>query len=303
MTHIRQHNMFSNDFIKDFRDFDYTLLRVSRLMPLISKILNPQSNGVAIQQGNTYTYKTPDYTLYTSQNYHPGTYGDQHHIAGMNVGNHFSIFHLHPALEKEVKNQSPNYWVGYGHLPHAVQHERVSLAIYQIPEKKGMMEKDLLDYTHAYFPTSLYDSTVVMQNYVLGKKGDTYSAFIGANEIYIRPGCDDDLIQKGKRTFWITEAGSKNEDGSFEDFCQRIMSNSLNFDPEKLALTYVSSNTNYKLDFGGDFYVNDQLVDTDYPRFDAPYVQAPYKPEKVLISHAGKSLMLDFNKLIREVNN
>jgi hypothetical protein len=81
------------------------------------------------------------------------------------------------------------------------------------------------------------------------------------------------------------------------------MSNSLNFDPEKLALTYVSSNTNYKLDFGGDFYVNDQLVDTDYPRFDAPYVQAPYKPEKVLISHAGKSLMLDFNKLIREVNN
>jgi hypothetical protein len=303
MTHIRQHNMFSNDFIKDFRDFDYTLLRVSRLMPLISKILNPQSNGVAIQQGNTYTYKTPDYTLYTSQNYHPGTYGDQHHIAGMNVGNHFSIFHLHPALEKEVKNQSPNYWVGYGHLPHTVQHERVSLAIYQIPEKKGMMEKDLLDYTHAYFPTSLYDSTVVMQNYALGKKGDTYSAFIGANEIYIRPGCDDDLIQKGKRTFWITEAGSKNEDGSFEDFCQRIMSNSLIFDPEKLALTYVSSNTNYKLDFGGDFYVNDQLVDTDYPRFDAPYVQAPYKPEKVLISHAGKSLMLDFNKLIREVNN
>jgi hypothetical protein len=272
-------------------------------MPVIAKALNPQTNGVAIQQGNTYTYKTNDYSLYTTQRYHPGDYGDQHHIAGMNVGNHFSIFHTHPALEKEVKNQSPNYWVGYGHLPHAVQHERVSLAIYKIPEKKGMMEKDLLDYTHAHFPTSLYDSTVITRNYALGKKGDTYSAFIGFNDIALRAGCDDDLIQQGKRTFWITEAGSLSEDGSFEDFCERIMNNSLNFDPENLSLTYTSNSTSYKLEFAGDFYVNSQLVNTEYPRFDSPYVQAGYKPQEVRISHNGKSLFLDFNNLIREVNN
>ena len=30
----------------------------------------------------------------------------------------FAIFHNHPAREKESIASSPNYWTGYGHLPH-----------------------------------------------------------------------------------------------------------------------------------------------------------------------------------------
>ena len=67
--------------------------------------------------------------MYTVQRHHPGTYGDQQHVFGMNIADHFSILHLHPALEKDVKHQSPNYWVGYGHFPHSVQDENVNLSI------------------------------------------------------------------------------------------------------------------------------------------------------------------------------
>jgi hypothetical protein len=65
LSHMRSHNMFTNGFISDLKLLDFTLLRYLGLEPLVIKILNPQSNGVAIQKGNTYTYKTKDYSMYT----------------------------------------------------------------------------------------------------------------------------------------------------------------------------------------------------------------------------------------------
>ncbi|HWR99015.1 MAG TPA: hypothetical protein VN249_00295, partial [Prolixibacteraceae bacterium] len=118
---VRRNNMFSNSFLTDLSMLDITLVRWLHLEPLLIRIVNPQTNGVAIQKGNTYTYKTRDYSLYSVQDHHPGTYGDQQHVAGMNIGNNFCIFHTHPALEKDKKSQSPNYWVGYGHFPHVAQ--------------------------------------------------------------------------------------------------------------------------------------------------------------------------------------
>jgi hypothetical protein len=303
LEHIRRYNMFSNDFISDFRYLDFTLIRLLNLEPILSKALDPQANGVAIQQGNTYTFKTKHYSLYTSQNYHPGSYGDQQHISGMNIGNHFSIFHVHPALEKDVKQQSPNYWVGYGHLPHAVQDRNVSLAIYSIPGKKRMLEKDLLDYTHAYFPTELFDTTVIHANYAFGKKEDIYCALIGRNELNLRAGSRDDLVQEGKSAYWITEAGSRGEDGSFEMFCERILNNPVEFDSEDLLLHYDSKGRQYQVKYKGDFNLNGQVIDTEYKRFDSPYCQAPFKPETVIIEFKGKSLELDFYNQKRAVRN
>lgn len=300
LSWMRQTGMFNNNFIKDFKILDFTLLRWLHLEPTIVKIINPQSNGVAIQKGNTYTYRTKDYTLYTAQKYHPGSYGDQHHVAGMNIGNSFSIFHTHPALEERVKNQSPNYWVGYGHLPHAVQDENVNLSIYNIPKEKGMMEADLLDYTHAYFPTEKFDTTMFKGNYVFGKKGNTYAAFIAKNELKLRAETDDNIIQEGKQTYWITEAGSMQEDHSFDEFCERILSNKVNFDAESMALSYQSKGKTYELKFDGDFSLNGELVNVQYDRYESPYIQAKKKAETLTFECKGESLHLDFDNMIRD---
>lgn len=300
LSWMRQTGMFNNNFVKDFKILDFTLLRWLHLEPAIVKIINPQSNGVAIQKGNTYTYRTKDYTLYTAQKYHPGSYGDQHHVAGMNIGNSFSIFHTHPALEAGVKNQSPNYWVGYGHLPHAVQDENVNLSIYNIPGEKGMMEADLLDYTHAYFPTEKFDTTIFKGKYVFGKKGNTYAAFIAKNELKLRAETVDNIIQKGKQTYWITEAGSMQEDQSFDEFCARILSNKLSFDAESMALSYQSKGKTYELKFDGDFSLNGELVNVRYDRYEAPYIKAEKKAEKLSFECNGASLHLDFYKMTRE---
>jgi hypothetical protein len=301
LTHIRNCNMFSNEFIGDFKLLDFTLLRVLHLERLLIKLINPQSNGVAIQKANTYTYKTKDYSLYSVQNHHPGDYADQQHVSGMNIGNQFSIFHLHPALETGKKNQSPNYWVGYGHFPHVAQDSNISLAIYNIPKKKGIMEMDLLDYTHAYFPSELFDTIVLNENYAMGKKGETYAAFIGMNPLNFRENTTDDLIQQGKQSFWITEAGSLEEDGSFGEFCNRIISNELIFDAENLELIYNSNGKNYELKFAGEFVLDGKPVDTNYSRFDSPYSKAKKKDKTIQIDFNGKSLILDFENMTREI--
>lgn len=300
LAHIRNSNMFSNEFIKDFKILDFSILRWFHLEPVITRMINPQANGVAIQKGNTYTYKTKDYSLYSVQKYHPGDYGDQQHVNGMNLSNTTSVFHSHPALGPDIKHQSPNYWVGYGHLPHVAQDSAVSLAIYSIPSKKGLMELDLLDYTHAYFPSEKFDTAIVEGNFAFAKSGETYVAFITRNELQFRVNTTDDLIQKGKQSFWITEAGSKSDDGTFKQFYNRIKSNTFDFDEEKLTLSYVSNGSTYALNFEGDFHVNGEFVNINYPRYNSPYVQAKKKDKTITYSFNGKSLFLDFKNMIRE---
>lgn len=302
LAHIRNCNMFSNEFLHQFKMLDYSLLKWLHLEPMIVNIINPQTNGTAIQKGNTYTYKTKDYSMYSAQNYHPGTYGDQQHIFGLNIKNHFSIFHTHPALPKYKKHHSPNYEVGYGHFPHVAQHKNVSLAIYNIPNKKGVMEMDLLDFTRAYFPTHKFDTAFIAGNYVFGKKEETYCAFVGFNDFHYAEYAHNDIIQQGKHTFWITEVSSLTEDGSFENFTQRVQNNQWSFTPETLELSYQSNDVTYDLKFNDDFLVNGKTIDTNYSRYDSPYITAKKKDKTLAFKFKEKTLFLDFENLRREFN-
>jgi len=299
LAHIRHCRMFSNEFIGEFKVLDFTLLKWLHLEPAVVRLINPQTNGVAIQKGNTYTFKTNDYSMYTAQEHRPGDYGDQQHVFGMNIKNHFSIFHTHPALEKGVKHHSPNYWVGYGHFPHAAQDKNVNLSIYNIPEKKGMMEMELLDYTFAYFPEGKFDSTAIDETYAFGKKGDSYCAMVASSDLTYRDEDREELIQKGKQSCWITEAGSKSEDGSFESFMERIRQNKVDFNTKTLELQYESQDQNYRLKFGADFTVNGEVIDTQYDRYDSPYVKGHKKDQTFTFEYKEKSLFLDFNHMIR----
>ena len=165
---------------------------------------------------------------------------------------------------------------------------------------KGLMEGALPDYTHAWFPKAEFDSTIVTENFAMGKKGNTYCAFIGRNPLTFRENSSDDLIQKGKQTFWITEAGSKDEDGSFAQFCQRIQKNTLTFNSTNPELTYVSKEKHYQLTFGADFLVNGAVVPTNYSRYDSPYCKAEKKAQTFNFTFNGKSLQLDYSTMKRE---
>jgi len=47
---IEKYNMFKNEFLNEFKSVNITLLKKLGLLPLISRVLNPQTNGVALQR-------------------------------------------------------------------------------------------------------------------------------------------------------------------------------------------------------------------------------------------------------------
>ncbi|MGD8780201.1 MAG: hypothetical protein PVH88_14700 [Ignavibacteria bacterium] len=300
MSYVRENRMFTNEFVNPISILDFTILDILHLEPIISSILKPPTDGVSIQKSNTYTYKTEDYSLYTVQNYLPGFYANQNHISGMNIGNSFGIFHTHPA--SPIEKRTPSYWIGYGRLPHAVQDSSVSLAIYNLPEDKALLEKNLFHFTHAYFPTEKFDTIKIVNNYAFGKKENTYCAFIGKNNFTLKQNTTDDLLQEGRQTFWITEAGSQNKDGSFDNFCNRILQNKFTFDTTNAVLNYFSNDKKYKLKYNSDFSINGNVIDTDYDRYNSPYIKAKRKAKTFDFKLKNKFLHLDFDQLERNYN-
>ncbi|MDF1571478.1 MAG: hypothetical protein P1P82_07680 [Bacteroidales bacterium] len=162
------------------------------------------------------------------------------------------------------------------------------------------METDLLDYTRAFFPTALFDTAWIDGRYVFGKKGDTYCAMIASDTLTFRDEAKDDIILHGKQSFWITEAGSATEDGDFGTFTRRILENPVTFNRKKRDLTYISRGKTYKLTFGKDFSLDGDVVNTQYPRYDAPYAKAEKKDPTLTFEHNGESLFLDFENLVRK---
>ncbi|MDN3639718.1 hypothetical protein QWY82_13010 [Simiduia curdlanivorans] len=301
LAYVDNNNMFANEFLHDLKLLNIGLLRRTGLLPTVSRMLELPTDGVAIQRANTYTYRTQDYMIATAQSYHPGSYGDQHHIWNALLANDVSIFTTHPAkslAEKGALSASPGYWVGNGRLPHAVQHENIVMVMYKVPDKPSFMEKSIVHFTHAHFPKDAMDEVVIDGRYAFARLDHKYVAFTAKNDLAYADANQVDLIQPGAETYWVFEASTEQNDGSFAAFINRIKSNPVNFAPSQLS--YESKHKLMQLSFGGDFIVNGALVETEYQRFDSPYAQAERRPRSITLSHADKSLFLDFYNGIRE---
>lgn len=301
LEYIDNNNMLVNEFLHDLKLLNIGLLRNLGLLPTITRTLKLVSDGVAIQRANTYTYRNQDYMIATAQAYHPGSYGDQQHIWNAMLANDVSIFTTHPARplsDEGALSGSPGYWVGSGRLPHAMQHRDIVMVMYQIPDKPGFMEKGIVHYTHAHFPKDAMDEVVIDSNYAFGRLGHKYVAFTAKNTLAYAADSNSDLIQQGADTYWVFEASTEKDEGSFTAFIKRIKNNGANLAGN--ILQYQSNSRILQLSFGGDFIVDGEHIETEYRRFDSPYSTTERKSHAITISHADKTLFLDFYNGVRE---
>jgi len=293
MKMYRDYGMKHNDFLKTFELLNYRLMDYA--LPVISKILNPVTDGVAIQKVNSYTYMTENYCLSTAQKYYPGTFGDQQHIWQATIDEKTAIFTTHPGaafFDDNARNFSPDYWVGNGILPHSVQHENVNLSIYDLRRRKGFLEKDRLLFTHAHFPTDQFDQVVHDHEYIFAEKGKVKIALIGGSEL-LRSGSDpNEWIQKGKLTYWVFEISD--DEASLEAFIQRIKNKKIAF--EKGTLSYGNLRTAYN----GELEVDGKGIGTHYKRMESPYCNVNKKDQVITVKYQGCSLILDFENNRRE---
>lgn len=297
---LNEYNLFTNMFLADFKKVSSPVLRKLGILPLISKLINPVTNGVAIQKANTYTYKTKDFSMSTAQNHYPGTCGDQQHIMNICFGSDFNVFVTHPAVlpydeENAYLSLSPNNWVGNGRMPHSVQNKHINLTIFKVPKRKAFMEKVLNNYTHAYFPVKYFDKYLVDENYAFLQYNNALLAFVTNNPLELIN--DEELIQKGRLSVWVTELSSLDKE-SYEEFVIRIKSNA--FEMKKLQVRYHSEGNDYLLKYKKDFLINGEVIYTVYQRFDTPYIKAQRYDEELLVNYQNKSMKWNLNKMIRK---
>ena len=331
IKYLSDNKLFNNEFLNDFKLVNLWPLTATESLGFLSGILNPSTNGKAIQRANVYTYQTPYYSMSTSQEHFAGDYADQHQISVANLGSDLSVYTAQP-----MRNSSRGqYWVGYGRLPYSVQDENVNISIYTIPGSKGMLEPHIVQYTHAYFPVGLFDEVNLDhmdEGYVFGRKGDTYimlramsngdATLMFKNDMpgvtaedmasdrskikdnvreMIEASGDlryDLIFEGGDSHAWVTELGCI-EDGTFSEFIAKMLANECSY--ENMTVTYKTGNKTFDVKYSEHFKVNGEKIDTNYARYESAYVDG--KVERgatvIKISYGGYELVLDYGAGVR----
>ena len=332
IRYLAENKLFRNEFLNDFKLVNLWPLRLTKSLGSLAKLLNPSTNGKAIQRANVYTYQTPYYSMSTSQAHFAGDYADQHQINVATLGGDLSVYTAQP-MRNSRRGQ---YWVGYGRLPYAVQDENINISIYTIPEKTGMLEPHIVEYTHAYFPVGLFDEVVtdhLDEGYIFGRKGDTYVMLhaisdgegvltfkndmdgVSAEDLesdrskikdsvreMIEASGDlryDLIFEGGESHAWITELGCAKDDGSFAQFVARTLANDCEYND--MTVTYKSGEKSFYVKYSEHFKINGQEIDTEYGRYESDYVDGVVerKADVIELSFGGKKLTLNYKEGVR----
>ena len=329
IDYLNKNKLFSNEFLNDFKLVNLWPLTLTDSLGFASGILNPSTNGKAIQRANVYTYQTPYYSMSTSQEHFAGDYADQHQINISTLASNLSVYTAQP-MRNSTRGQ---YWVGYGRLPYSVQDENVNISIYTIPEKTGMLEPHIVQYTHAYFPVGLFDEVVtdyLDDGYIFGRKGDSYimlhAISDGEGSLMFKndmPGVTADemtndrskikdnvremieasgdlrydlIFEGGTSHAWITELGSVADNGSFEAFVEETLSNKCEYND--MTVSYTTGEKSFNVKYNVHFMINGEKIDTNYARYENDYVNGSVerKAEIIELSFNGKTLTLNYKE-------
>ena len=333
IDYLSKNKLFNNEFLNDFKLVDLWPLKVTQTLGFLSGILNPATNGKAIQRANVYTYQTPYYSMSTSQEHFAGDFADQHQINISNLASDLSVYTAQP-MRNSTRGQ---YWVGYGRLPYSVQDENINISIYTIPDKAAMLEPHVVEYTHAYFPVGLFDEVIcdyLDSGYIFGRRGDTYimlramsdgdgrlmfkNDMAGVTEDELKNDRSkikdsvreliensgdlryDLIFEGGTSHAWVTQLGSVAEWGSFSEFVDQMLINKCEYND--MTVIYESGEKSFDVKYSEHFKLNGEIVDTNYARYENDYVDGKVErgAEVIELSFNGKSLRLNYNEGKRE---
>ena len=99
----------------------------------------------------------------------------------------------------------------------------------------------------------------------------------------------------------MTELGSVDENGSFAQFVEQMLGNTLVY--SDMAASYESAGRLFEVGYGEYFRLNGETVNTDYARYENSYVvggRVERGAEVIGLSFNGKTLTLNFEEGTRE---
>lgn len=270
-------------------------------------------------KADLYTYKTKDYMISCVQDHKKGKYGFQQHVWQANLGGKAVIFSNHPATD-DYRGR-PNKWAGNRIMPKTIQHKNVVISMYNT---NVAMVPTYTYHTHAYIPQEFLDETIEKDGWVFCRKDNGYAAIRpisgytdwGEANINYNPFMglkkeDEDgnplkvknyeYMATGRSNVWICEMGSKDENGSFEEFITAFEKATFKGDTygisyESPSLGTITTGWSKPLTVGGE------EIRTDYQmRYDNPWCECKRAALKLEISDGNSSLNLDFANADRKL--
>lgn len=264
-----------------------------RALPPTLRALNPITSGSALHRANVQTAATANYLLSSVQRYQAGGFGDQQHLWHASLPGEIEVFGTHPGsteLVQESRPASPGPWVGNGINPDIAQHHNLLLALYDLTPRKGMFEPRRIEAVHIYFPFVLFDQTRLGANWVAGRRENAYIGILGTH--HFEQISETEIVQRGPSTGYAVLLGDEEEYTSLAGFLRQLKQYRLWLHARRLSLT--SPYGRFELAWRGDFRVNGRVSDAWYPRYDAPFVQAPRNPSELVITGTEHRLRLDW---------
>jgi hypothetical protein len=287
----------TNNFLHDLKMVQMPILRKLHLLPFLVKVLNPATQGVAIQRANIYTYRTKHFLLSSQQRYHPGEFGDQQHLWQLTLPEGLTIFSTHPGspmFQDAARNFSPSYWVGNGINPDSRQHENVLILDYHLRQRRGFLESKRQYFVHFHFPFHLFDEVIAHDTVVYARKTHTAVAIFANRPHEVG---DSELIYRGKRLCFAVVVEAL-EHGDFDAFQTRYPATAFSCAFRRVAF---QGTHDYLLNYNRDFQVDHQVIEPRQSRYDVPFIAHTPHNNHLSVRYEGAEYEAHFTEAIRKM--
>ena len=167
----------------------------------------------------TITYRSPDVMLSAAIDYRPGEFGIQEHVWQATLGSEAVVFTTYPGNSQEHGNARPNFWAGSARLPRVGMVEKTVICLYRFEPGVG------LGFSHAYFPTLMFDQYALDGQWAFARSGEGYIALWGDSELLLTENgrhAGQELRSTGAGEVWLCHVGRAAEEGDFAAFCARV---------------------------------------------------------------------------------
>jgi len=215
------------------------------------------------------------------------------------------IFTHHPGKD----GNEHGYWTGdlrcgCGHF---FQNRGALVALYEVPAKQPCQ------FIHAYVPKAEFDEVIEERGWIFVRSGEACAALklLGGQKWTQDNGdwkklhdwtarqdwglCE--LTSPGGRNGAVCEAGLVRDFGDFAAFRAEIAGNRLEFDRDKLRLTYASKRAGELfIDTRGARRLDGKAADLDYRTYDCPYLRSEWDSGLIEVISGGRRELLDFRE-------
>lgn len=242
---------------------------------------------------STLTYRTPDMMLSAALDYQPGEMGIQEHLWQAALSPEAVIFTTYPGNSQEHGNARPNFWAGSARLPRVGMVDRTVICLYRLEPGVG------LGFTHAYFPTAVFDEYHIEGQWAFARCGSGYVALWSDGDLLLTEygrHVGQELRSSGAGEVWICHVGRAADDGDFAAFRRGVKQAAPQVEAGRIEWVTPDSR---RLAFAWEGALTVDGVSEDwasFPHYDNAYTHTPLDAELMTIAHGGDSLTLDLRR-------